>query len=221
MTELDQLKSIWTGMEAKLDRNWQLNLHTLQTVNLDKARGKMNKLIWTKVSIMGIAMLFTSMFMAYSIGRWEVTHQAITGIIFGMWTFAILVTSIHELSLVASLDYSQPIPVLQKKLIEIKLLTIRYLRLSVWIFPLYFGFMILLFDLFFGVDIVAVGDVNWIIANLVFSVCIFIPAAIWMYKKLSAKNANKKWMNKLLGGNGSQIMDAVNFLEEIKTYEND
>lgn len=219
MTEMEQLKSLWTNIDQKLDRNWELNLQIIEHANLDKARNKMNNLVWIKAITMGFYGLSTILFVSYAVSRWGVPHQSFTGIIFAVWTLIIFITAIHELSLVLSINYSEAIPVVQEKLIKMKLTTIKYLRLGVWVFPLYFGFIILFFDLLFGVDIVAVGDKAWIISNIIFSILVFIPMAVWMHIKLSAKNANKRWMNKVLGGNGNQINDAMNLLEAIDSYK--
>jgi len=70
-----------------------------------------------------------------------------------------------------------------------------------------------------GIDIVAIGDQNWIWTNVLLSILVFLPLTIWGHFKLSPKNANTKWMQAFLKGNGSQITDAMIFLEEIKKFE--
>ena len=42
---------------------------------------------------------------------------------------------------------------------------------------------------------------------------------IWIYRNLSPKNVNKKWINWLLRGNGSQINEAQKFMLEIEQFE--
>lgn len=159
--------------------------------------------------------------MSYAVFRWSVPYQSLVGFCFALWTAAVFATSIHELSLVLAIDYGDSIPVLQKKLIDLKLTIVKYLRLSVWVFPLYFGFIMLIFDLFFGIDIVAKGDPTWLLANGIFSIVVFIPMAIWMHTKLTTKNVNKPWMQKILGGNGRQVNDALSLLKEIEAYDKD
>jgi len=219
MKELDELKLLWVNMDEKLNRNWKLNMKNLQTANLDKVKRGMSRLVWIKGLTMGFYGLSALLFMTYAFSRWGIPHQAVTGIIFGIWSLVIFITSLHELRLITRVNYAEQISVLQKELIHIQLTIIKYLRLAVWVFPLYFGFIILLFDLLFGVDVVEVGSRNWIISNVVISAGIFLPAAIWMRNKLTPKNANKNWMKKLLRGNGSQVSDAVRLLEEINAYQ--
>ena len=73
--------------------------------------------------------------------------------------------------------------------------------------PLYFAFVILLFKVAWNLDIVVMGNQGWILSNVILSIA-FIPVAIWAHRKLSPKNAETKWMNNLLRGNGSQVTAA-------------
>ena len=217
--ELEDLKLSWAGLNRKLDRNWKLNLQLIRQTNLDKAQQKMKNLILVKALTLGFYLISMALFLVFAVNNWSVIHMAATGVLLGLWALAVCIASIHELELITSLDYSQPIPMLQKRLMKIRLTNIKYLRLGIWIIPLSFAFVILFFKVIFGVDIVAVGNTTWIIANAVFSIVVFVPLAIWLTKKISPKNAEKKWMNKLLGGTGSQITTALSFLSEVEKFE--
>jgi len=217
--ELDDLKLSWANLDQKLDRNWKLNLQLIRQTNLDKAQRKITNLIWAKGLALAVYFISLILFVEFTFDNLGVIHLATTGILLSTWTLAICITSIHELHLITTIDYALPVPDLQKKLVSIRLATVKYLRLGIWIIPLSFAFTILFFKAIFGVDIVAVGDTNWMIANGVFSLVVFVPLAIWLTKKISPKNAEKKWMNKLLKGNGSQITTAIDFLKEIESFE--
>jgi flavoprotein len=39
-----------------------------------------------------------------------------------------------------------------------------------------------------------------------------------MHRKLNPKNADKKWLNWLLQGSGSQVNEALEFLKEIDEF---
>lgn len=47
----------------------------------------------------------------------------------------------------------------------------------------------------------------------------FIGLALFIHHQLSSKNMDKKWLNWLLQGNGSQIGEALGFLKEIEEFE--
>ncbi len=216
---LEDLQKTWASLDKKIERNWKLNLEIIRRSNLDKVKNKMNNLIWVKAATLAFYFLFSILFLMFSVNNWEVIHMAATGIVFAIWTISICVATIHELQLITNLDYSTPIPEMQKRLSAIRLMIIRYLRLGVWIAPLYFGFIILLFKLVWNIDIVAVGNQTWIASNFILSIGVFVPFAIWAHFKLSPKNAEKRWMNALLRGNGSQIVSALALTEEIERFE--
>jgi hypothetical protein len=216
---MDDLQKIWAGLDAKLDRNWKLNLELIRQTNLDKVQRKMTNLIWMKGIGLAFYVLSTILFVSFTASNWATSHIAAAGIILSVWTLAGCITFIRELSMISQLDYAAPITTLQKNLNQIKLVIISHLRVAVWIAPLYFVFIIVFFKVLFGIDIVAIGDPNWIWANGLLSVLVFLPAAIWVHIKLSPKNADKKWMNGLLRGNGSQVSDAMGFLTEIERFE--
>lgn len=215
------IEQTWALLEAKLERNWRLNIEAIKRVNLDKARNKMKQLMWIKAITIAFYFFFMILFVSFTVTNIESIHLASTGIIFSIWTLAVCITSIHELHLITSIDYSGSIQEMQKRFSHIKLVIIRYLRLGVWVVPLYFGFIILIFKTILGIDIVEVGDPAWITANVIVSIVLFVPFAIWATLKLNPKNAEKKWMNKLLRGNGDQITYALEMIKEVNEFENE
>lgn len=219
--ELEQIQSLWSDMNNKLDRNWKLNLELIKRSSLDKAKRKMSSLIWLKGLEIAFYGIFTFVFINMAVTNWASIGIVVTGFVFAIWTLGICAAAIHELVLITGIDYAEPVATLQRKLIRIKLTIIRYLRLAVWILPLNFGFIVLFFKVLWNVDIVAVGDQQWIIWNIVISLILFLPFAVWAHIKLSPGNANKPWMHKLLKGTGSQINEALALLEEVERFEKD
>ena len=217
--ELDNLKELWAGIDQKLDRNWQLNLEIIRRTNLDKARNKMRSLTWIISITLAFYILVTLFFVRFTVANWGNLQFMATGIVLGGWSVWICFASIRELNAISKIDYAAPITVLQKQLIDLKLMIIRTLRIVGWIFPFSFAFMILFFKVLFNVDIVAKAPMDWVIWNLIIYLVLFVPLSLWIHTKLHPRNANKKWMHKLLQGNGSQINDAVDFLKEIEDFE--
>ncbi len=219
MTGLENLQHAWAAIDQKLDRNWKLNLEIIRRSNLDRVRNKLSQLIWVKGLLLALCLVFAVLFVIFTINNWQIVHMAITGIVLSVWMLAASIATIHELQLISSLDYSKPIPDMQRRLGKIRLVIIRYLRVGIWISPLYFSFIILFFKVAWNVDIVAVGDQAWIISNLILSIGVFLPLTIWAHFKLSTKNAEKNWMNVLLRGNGSQVTAAIHLIREIEEFE--
>ncbi len=217
--ELDDLQKIWMDIDQKLDRNWKLNLEIIKKTNLDKAKRKMNKLIWVIAITLAFYSVFAFLFVRFAVINWTSPHLAATGIILAVWTLLICVGAVHELEVISRVDYADPVTDLQKQLAKVRVLILRYLRIAAWILPFNFVFVMLFFKVIFGIDIVANAPTNWLIWNLVISVVLFLPLTIWIHRKLDPKHIDKKWMQALLKGNGSQISDAIDFIREIDEFE--
>ena len=218
--ELEALKSIWSDLDQKLDRNWKLNMEVIRNTNLDKAKGKMRSLVFvisTAIAFYGVFAMYLAHLAATSWNSWSVVASCVT---LGIWSLAIVIASIHELVMINEVNYSESIILVQKKVTNIKLAIIKYMRIGAWILPFHFAFVILFFKILFDVDIVEVGDKIWLLSNLAIGVVVFLPAAIWIHRKLSPENADKDWMNAVLQGQGSQINDAIKFMDEIRSFEN-
>ncbi|REE05659.1 hypothetical protein [Marinoscillum furvescens] len=217
--EIDQLKLYWKQYDEKLDRNWKLNMHLLRTTNTSKARNELNKLTWVIGITLAFYVLATYYFVHFTIGGWPSPYLVGSGAILSIWTLIISVGCVHELELISRIDFSEPVATVQGKLLRLKLIIIRYLRLVVWIFPFFMAFIAWFFKALFGIDIMLHADPTWLWSNVAIGVLVFLPFSIWAHRKLSPKNANKPWMNKLIIGNGSQINKALEFIGEIDEFD--
>jgi len=217
-TSLEEIKLLWGAYEHKLDRNYKLNLELLKRTNLDKAKSKITKLTWVTGLTLAFYITATFLLVVFTIANFSSPYIAASSGMLAFWTLLICIAAVHELELISRIDYSSPITDLQRSLSQLKLVIIRYMRLAVWIFPLYMVFVVLFFKVLFGVDIVSGADTSWLLGQIPV-MAVFAAGALWAHKKLSPKNADKPWMNKLLSGNGSQITDALTLLSEIEEFE--
>ncbi|SHK04986.1 hypothetical protein SAMN04488028_102618 [Reichenbachiella agariperforans] len=217
--ELENLKSTWATVEAKLDRNWKLNLKVIREGNLEKVRDKMKNLLRVKVITFTFYLIGGLCFAGFGIQHAAQWYMALTGGVFTLWAVLVCFTSVKEIELIMKLDYTAPVIELQRQLVTLRTTIIRYFRVGVWVFPLYMGWVIMAFQVFFGVDIIAVADQTWLYSQLGFTIVFMFPLALWMHSKLIPENADKKWMQRLLQGNGSQVAGAQAFLGEIREFE--
>ncbi len=218
MMELAEIKNIWQAYEKKLDRNYQLNLELLKRTNLDKSKSKIRKLTWMTGITLAFYIVVTFCLVVFTIANISSPGIAISSGVLALWTLLICIAAVHELELISQMDYAAPVAELQKRLSHLRLVIIRYLRLGVWIFPLYMVFVVMFFKIIFGIDIMANADTGWLLGQIPV-ILLFVAGAIWAHRKLSPKNAEKPWMNKLLSGNGSQITEALALLKEIEKFE--
>ncbi len=217
--QLDEYKRLWTGLENNIERNWQLDLDVLKKLNLGKTRNKIRHLFRVKFIALCFFLVVTSHLLLLIIEDELPPTTIITLSFYTLWTALVSVFLIYELFLLQRVNYTEPLVTLLKRLVLIKLSTIRLLRLGALILPVNTAFLGYYFV--FGrnllEDLLNHG-INWLI-GVTFASCLLI--SIWLYKKFNAKNAGKPWMYQLLRGNGSQIMDAIHYVKEVQSFEKD
>ncbi len=215
MIDINNIQNSWSQHEEKLDKSIQLNLEILRKINIKSARSKMTGLILINVS----TLIFYQMVMWYLIyftaTHWSEIQFLISGSLLVTWAGIISYGAIKQLKLIYEIDYAGPVTVVQKQLQKVKIAIVHFLRMALMILPFHMAFIIVISELFLNVDLVKVADPVWMIAQTL----ILIIPTIWIYRNLSPKNVNKKWVNWLLQGNGSQINNAQKFIKEIERFE--
>jgi hypothetical protein len=217
--EFEELKNVWQKQDAKLNESISLNKSLLKEIKLEKAQSRLQKLytdrIWRIVFYAGIMLLFG----LYIGNNAPVPQLMISGVVYLILAAIGLIGAINQLTMVQSIDFSDSIPVILKKLTLLKLNVLRFIRLGIWTVPLYTASIIIMFDVLWGVDIYTVGDKNWWVSQIVLS-ALFVPLAFWLYNKLSIKNMNKGYMKNLFNSSGGRkITESIDFLNEIATFE--
>jgi hypothetical protein len=121
--------------------------------------------------------------------------------------------------LLGRISYADPVTTIQRKLEEIKLHYLRSFRLPVLMLPLYMAYVVVAFNLFFGVDVLAHANAAFLWVNLAVSL-IFIAPAVWVLRNLSFKNTDNPVIRALVHGNGGkQMVAALEFLKALQEFE--
>jgi hypothetical protein len=215
MIDIENLQNTWSKHEEKLQKSINLNLELLKRVNVKSARSKMTSLIWINALTLVFYQVVMWYFVYYSVIRWPIVQFVIAGLLLAVWSGIISYGAIRQLKLILEIDYASPVTIVQKQLQKVKIAIVHFLRMALMILPFHMVFIIVINDILFNVDIINLADPVWMILQTL----ILIIPTIWIYRNLSPKNANKKWVNWLLRGNGSQINEAENYIKEIEEFE--
>jgi hypothetical protein len=217
--ELDELKQTWNEHARKLDRVLRLSLQSFKAAKLDRTRSSLSRFKAMRVFeiVTGIAVLIPLGF--YISHRLAVLTLSIPALIFAASVLVPVIGSIRQLVLLEQIDYAEPVTVIQKKLEEIKLNYLRSIRWPVLMLPLYMVYVVLGFNVLFGVDILAHGDGTFLWVNLVVSL-IFLAPAIWVFRNLSFSNIGNPVIRVLVhGAGGKQMIAAMEFLNALREFE--
>lgn len=220
--ELEELKTLWSDYDKKLDKNLQLNMLLLRKMNFDKARFKIKLFFVLKI----VQMLFMNYVFMYLIGF--IVHYAasprfsIPAFVIEIAILLFFILDLRILSIVNKLQLknnNEAIAPLQKNAAKLKLLVVTYVKYSLFIIPFYPVLMILIGKIFLNVDFFSQRFSTYLIANIVVGLCLS-PIFIWIFNQLSKKDIKSGLVKNLLSGTGwYQANDVEQFLNEIEKFE--
>lgn len=215
---INYIQDIWKQHETALIESRELNITLLKEIKIDKAKSSLRRLLYLPIS----STVFYSFVLVASLGfiidNWSVWHLALSGTVISLFSFSFIVLSIKQLWQILSIDYDTRIVTLQKNISLIKSSVIDNLRLANWIIPCFPFVTIFLFKVLWDVDIVAnLSHQMLYVYGAIIVLLVVVSTVISLL--LKPQNSNKKWMRWLLQGSGSQVDEAVAFLEEVRAFE--
>lgn len=218
--ENSSIKEIWKKNEVLLDESRKLNVSILKDVKLDKAKSALNNLLFLPISTMAFFILVAAYALLFMVNNLETWYFWFSGAVVTFFALLYIFSSFRQLKLILSINYNSPIVTLQKKLAKIKTSVVFNLKIAAWLIP--FGPFVGLFFIkaLFNLDLVSMISYDIIIAFGVITILLEILSLV-LLRALRPKNINKKWLNWLIAGSGSQVDEALNFLNQIKTFENE
>ncbi len=219
--ELDQFKALWYEQDKKLDKNLQLNIQLLKTINLNKAGNKLKKLCIFKIFEMLIFLHMIVYLINFTIKYISFPGLSIPSIAIITFIAAGFISDIRQMTLIVDLLLNDTLPVfqLQKKIEKLKLLIINYVKVSYLLIPFYPLLMIVSGKIFFGFDFWMPSLLIYLLSNIVVGMLLF-PLFLWLYRQLTGQNIKNGWVKVFLDGSGwNQVKSAQNFLTEIENFE--
>ena len=216
MNEKD-LKSLWQSASTTLETNIELTRRNTDDITRMKAQNFLSSVkpskifaliagfLWLVSLCYIIANLFiyaydkTSLFFLYS-----ATIQALLTII----TIAVY---IYQLTLIDSIDFSEPVLAIQEKIAKLKISTLRVARLIFLQLPLWTTF-------YLSENIFKNGNIILLIVQGIITVS-FAFIAIWLFINIRFENRNKRWFKWIFGGKEWQpLLRSMELLDQIKEY---
>ena len=216
---LDDLKGPWAQYGAMLERGVAINERLLRETILNRVRGGITRYAaWRVVElVVGMAMLFVVVLILgahMTEPRYLIAGGAlavVTGVIAGMSTY-LLVSA-------RSVDYGQPITVIQRQLEGIRLAEYRAIKWAVlggvvvWL-----PAALVLFEALTGIAALGRAPLPWLAANLLFGVVVLAVG-----QRLSAKYVERggaPWARRVMEAlSGSGLRSAAGHLAEITRFE--
>jgi hypothetical protein len=217
--ELDDLKARWQDLDRKLDATLHLNTRLVRNSMLGRTESALRNLTW--ITSASIAMTFL---LLLAIGSFLADHIlevrfAAPALVLHISAIAMFATSIHELVTLRSVDYSEPIVALQKKIETVRVSRIATTKWVFWLAPLLWLPMLIVFvKAVLGIDLYAIAPRAWLISNFIFGV-MFLAAMIWIARHVSVQSPlMQRLLDDIAGRNVTRARAA---LEDVAAFERD
>jgi len=219
--ELEELKDLWNDYHKKLDRNLKINRRILKEINLGKMKSKMRRLITLRIAESTWFLVIVIALWAFVAANFSLSAPTISALVLNIFGTIGLAGSIGQIALIGVIDYSSSVTSIQKQLARIKSHGVQIFKLLILSIPFYMSYVFVGFKLLFKIDLYASADRNWLILNIVISLCLIIPT-LWFYRELSPRTTTRNWVKRLVDDSGGkEITAAVEFLDEIEKFENE
>jgi hypothetical protein len=163
--------------------------------------------------------IFVGLLGDYIIHRLTAPALAIAAVILGAFTITAIAGCVRQLILLHQISFTDSVTTIQSKLQTVKLHLLETSRLMILSLPFYFAYIMIGFDLLFGVNILTAAPRAYIYANAVVSLAFFIPA-IWLFRHLNFRNAGNPVIRAFINGaGGKEMLAAMNFLNQIEEFQ--
>jgi len=218
--EIEELKELWVRNEGRLDASMRLNTLLLTQTNLQRAAGSLRRVSRGAVAETGInaiALVLLGSFAADHSGELRCLAPAVA---LGIYAIALLAVGVRQLVAIASIDYDEPVVVIQKRLEELRVQRIRTTLWTLLFAPLmWVPLLIVALRGIFGADLYAAADAGWLVANAVFGVAL-IPLAIFAARRYGGRVERFAVVRALADDvAGRSLVRALDAVDAIRRFE--
>lgn len=118
--DLDEMKTAWQTLDARLQRQTALNLQLLTETRLDKARARLRPLFVGQALqvLLGIGMAMV--FARFWVNHTDALPALLSGLALHLWGVALAVCSAVDVLLLTRLHYAKPVLTVQKTLGQLR-----------------------------------------------------------------------------------------------------
>jgi serine/threonine-protein kinase len=220
--ELDELKEKWEEHDRKLDLSLRLNRRLLRDSYTVRARFA----LWRLAGMLALGSIVI-LAVIVALGRfiavnWSAPRFVVPAMVLDMMAIAALAVFIAQMGLALTMDYSQPIAQIQKRLETVRKLRIRYVQAIFLTSTLTWApIFIVVMKAALGVDVYRAFDTTWLVANVAIGLAI-LAIGLWLARKFGSRLAStafgRQFLRDLAGYN---LNAASRFISSIEEFERD
>lgn len=201
--------------ESKMDEMCIQHLSLSKEVKLDKAKSTLRGLLFLPLSSLVYYTFAASYGLYFLVSQWEVWYFAFSGAVVTFFSVNFTIVSVRQLKQILALDYNEPIQKLEENISQLKSSSIDYLRVAAYLLPFGPFVGVFLFKVFFNFDLTAIVSLDFLTSFGLITILLEV-ISLFFLKAFKAKKINNQWVNALLQGSGSQVDEALAFVQEGK-----
>lgn len=122
--ELDQLKLAWRDLEQRLDTAGQLGRQLYREDRTDRIRSTLRRLVAGQAVQIAIWVAVMTIVAPFWLQHRSVPHLLAFGLVLHAYAIVTVVSSALQICVIAAIDYSSPVLVLQRRLAQLRTLRI-------------------------------------------------------------------------------------------------
>jgi hypothetical protein len=212
---LDELKAVWNAQNDKLDYSISLNKKLLKTINLDKSKDMMHKIMmWRIVEASVFSLIIVSLW-NFIVSNLGFSAPTISAFILNVFAIIGLAGNIGQIALIAQMDFSGSVSTVQRQICTIRSHKLKTVKLTFLSIPFHMAYVFLGFKIFFGLDLYEYLNHTMLTFYIVLSLAL-VPPTIWFYRKLNFRKTNPRWVQWLVEElGGRQLLASAEFLGKI------
>jgi hypothetical protein len=218
--ELDELKSRWAGLDAKLDAVLRLDRRLLADRILDRADRAMARHAWALAAELAagvVAVLLTGSFVAGHLGE---PRFLAPGLLLHAFVIAQIGALVAQIVGTRRIDYAAPLVEIQRRIAAVRVAAIRTTTWTLLVSPLLWTpLLVVALRGLFGVDAYAALGASYLAANVAFGFFV-IAAGLFVSRRYADRLAGSPFARRVTGAlAGASLAAATGFLEELARFE--
>ena len=216
--ELDDLKARWMDFDLKLDASLRLNARLVRESLIDRTERTLRRssfVVLAEVVINVVLVWWLGSFMADHVGE---MRFFIPAAILNVGAIAVLILGVRQFVRMRTLDHGKPVMEVQRELQLLQSQQIHLTRWIVFVSPLIWTPLVIVFFAALGVDAYRVFP-GWLLANLVFGVAA-IPVLFYGARALSGRLQGTSFLQGVVRDTaGRGLVEAAEFMDELARFE--
>jgi len=219
--ETTELKELWKQYDAKLEKNWNLNLKLVKDMNLEKTKSSINTFTMLKGFTIIFQLMVVSFLTNFLIDNFSNLLLAAQGGILLVLTYVALIWNVYQMTLIMMINYNEPVLAIQKKIEKLKIQKLRYNK---FIFYSSYPFVFLMAFTVLHISPVYF-PIWWMIPNIILAI-LWFPMAYWLIRKYNSPNLLSPFWKQMAKDSSltpdsvsKALNNSLSFLKEIEQFE--